>query len=75
MTDEAAIELWTRIKPFINKNDSLAAADAFVTTLDDHGMLDFTEHSVLSVEDPILKDAIVSYCEFEFEEDSEDEYE
>ncbi len=75
MTDDAIIELWASMKPFMNKNDAITAADAFVATLDEHGLLDFTEHSVLSIECHLLKDAIISYCEFEFENEDGDEYE
>ena len=74
MNDEDLIEFWTRLKPFINKNDLIASADTFVATLDEQGLIDINEHTVLSIEDHVLKDAIISYYEFEFEDD-EDNYE
>lgn len=73
MNDEDLIEFWTRLKPFINKNDLIPAADMFVSTLDEQGLVEINEHTVLSIEDHVLKDAIISYYEFEFDE--EDEYE
>lgn len=73
MDEEALIEVWTRLKPFIGKNDAITAADAFVASLDEHGLIDIDEHTVLAIEDHILKEAIVSYYGFEF--DDEDEYE
>lgn len=73
---ETLLELWSGLKPFIAKGDASAAADIFVATLDEHGMLDVTEHTVLTIGDHALKDAIVAYYEFDFEDDEdEDEYE
>ena len=72
MDDETLIELWSQIKPFLNKNDATAVADAVVSTLDDHGLLDISEQAVIAFEDHVLKDAIISHYEFEFEEDDDE---
>lgn len=74
MTEETLLDVWLRMKPFINKNDVLNAADTFVSSLDENGLLDISEHAVLTIEDPVLKDALVSYYEIELDSD-EDEYE
>tara|TARA_B100000929_G_scaffold286003_1_gene270436 strand:+ start:1146 stop:1373 length:228 start_codon:yes stop_codon:yes gene_type:complete len=75
MSEEALIDLWSRMKPFISKGDMLNAADMFVSSLDEHGLIDVNEHVVLSIGDPVLKDALVSYYDLEFDEDDEDGYE
>ncbi len=74
MTEETLLDVWLRMKPFINKNDVLNAADTFVSSLDENGLLDISEHAVLTIEDPVLKDALVSYYEIELDS-GEDEYE
>jgi hypothetical protein len=74
MDDETLIELWSRLKPFLNKNEMSAVADAVVTTLDDAGLLEISEQAVIAFEDHILKDAIIDHFEFEFE-DEDEEYE
>lgn len=74
MTEETLLDVWLRMKPFINKNDVLNAADTFVSSLDENGLLDISEHAVLTIEDPVLKDALVSYYEIELDS-GEEEYE
>jgi hypothetical protein len=74
MEVETLLEIWSGLKPFITKGDASEAADIFVATLDENGLLQVTEHTVLSIEDHVLKDAIISYCEFEFD-DEDEEYE
>lgn len=76
MEVETFLELWSGLKPFIAKGDASAAADIFVATLDEYGLIDVTEHTVLTIGDHALKDAVIAYYEFEFEDDEdEDGYE
>jgi hypothetical protein len=75
MEVETVLELWSGLRSFITKGDASAAADIFVATLDENGLLDVTKHTVLTIEDHALKDAIISYFDFAFDDEEEEEYE
>ena len=73
--DDFLVELWTRLKPLIDKGDLQEAATHIVSVCNDHGLTDGLENSYDL--DPELRLAIKDYLgdELDQDEDAEDGYE
>ena len=69
MTTEDMIVVWDSMKPFINKKEILAAADAYIATLDDMGLVEEHLREEFSY-DTHLKAALITFLG----EEEENEY-
>lgn len=73
MHNDFLIEVWSRLKPYINTKDRMDAADAFVAVIDEHAISDDIEEQIGSISDKHLKAALVSRYGYEDQDDDEDD--